>query len=246
MRNIKLLIEYDGTNYSGWQIQKNANTIQAELLKAIRKITGENVNLNGSGRTDAGVHAKGQVANFMTNSQIVQDRYADAINSKLPKDIVIKSSCEVPLDFHSRFNAKGKRYSYTIHNSMYPSAIGRDYAYHTRYCDKLDINKMIKASEHFIGTHDFAGFMSVGTSVEDTIRTIYSINILNNKDIIKVDYHGNGFLYNMVRIITGTLLYCGLSKIEMIHINEIINSKDRKRAGPTVPANGLCLEEVFY
>ncbi len=246
MRNIKLLIEYDGTNYSGWQIQKNANTIQEELLKAIYKITGENVNLNGSGRTDAGVHAKGQVANFMTNSQLTQDRYADAINSKLPEDIVIRNSCEVPLDFHSRYDAKGKRYSYTIYNSIHPNAIGRDYVYHIRHCDKLDINKMIKASEHFIGTHDFAGFMSVGTSVIDTVRTIHSINIHTNKDIIKIDYYGNGFLYNMVRIITGTLLYCGLSKIEISNIDEIINSKDRKRAGATVPAKGLCLEEVFY
>lgn len=246
MKNIKLLIEYDGTNYSGWQIQKNANTIQEELLKAIYKITGENVHLNGSGRTDGGVHAKGQVANFITNSQISDLRYADAINNKLPEDIVIKNSCKVPLDFHSRFDAKGKRYSYTIHNSMYPSAIGRNYAYHTRYCDKLDINKMNKAAESFIGTYDFSGFMSVGTTVEDTIRTIYSIDILTDKEMIKINYHGNGFLYNMVRIITGTLLYCGLSKIETKHMDEIINSRDRKRAGPTVPANGLCLEEVFY
>ncbi len=246
MRNIKLLIEYDGTNYSGWQIQKNANTIQEELLKAIYKITGENVYLNGSGRTDAGVHAKGQVANFLTNSQIAGERYADAINNALPEDIVIKNSCEVSPDFHSRFCAKGKRYSYTIYNSMYPNAIGKNYVYHTRYCDKLDINKMIKASEYFIGTHDFAGFMSVGTSVENTIRTIHSIDIHNDKDIIKIDYHGNGFLYNMVRIITGTLLYCGLEKIQIINMEEIINSKDRKRAGTTVPAKGLCLEEVFY
>ena len=246
MRNVKLLIEYDGTNYKGWQIQKNANTIQEELMKAIYKITGENVDINGSARTDAGVHAKGQVANFMTSSQIAEHRFADAINSALPEDIVIKSSCEVPKNFHSRFCAKGKRYSYTIHNSMYPKAIGRNYAYHTRYGDKLDINKMMEASHYFIGTHDFAGFMSAGSNVKDTVRTIYSINIHHDKDMIIIDYHGNGFLYNMVRIITGTLIYCGLSKIEMIHMGEIINSKDRKRAGATVPAKGLCLEEVFY
>lgn len=246
MRNIKLLIEYDGTNYKGWQIQKNANTIQEELIKAIYKITGENIDVNGSGRTDAGVHAKGQVANFITNSQIASHRFADAINSVLPEDIVIKNSCEVPADFHSRFYAKGKRYSYTIHNSMYPKAIGRNYAYHTRYCDKLDVNKMIEAAAYFIGTHDYAGFMSAGSSVKDTVRTIYSINIDSDNDTIKIDYHGNGFLYNMVRIITGTLLYCGLSKIEVIQMEELIKSKDRKRAGATVPAKGLCLEEVFY
>jgi tRNA pseudouridine38-40 synthase len=246
MRNIKLLIEYDGTNYKGWQIQKNAPSIQEEIVKAIYKITGESIDLNGSGRTDAGVHARGQVANFVTSSNIREDRFADALNSVLPEDIVIKRSEEVSLDFHARFSAKGKKYSYTLYNSKYPPAIGRNYVYHVRYCDKLDIEKMVEGSRYFIGTHDFAGFMSAGSNVKDTVRTIYSIDFHNEGSKIRIEYIGNGFLYNMVRIITGTLLYCGLSRIDVTKLDEIILSKDRVKAGITIPAKGLCLEEVYY
>ncbi len=246
MRNIKLIIEYDGTNYSGWQVQPNAPTIQGSIQNAIYKITGEELELNGSGRTDAGVHARGQVANFMTNSKIPSERFAFAINAMLQKDIVVKSSEEADMDFHARYSAKGKKYSYTIVNSRHPSAIMRDFAYNVCYCEKLDIEKLKSASQYFIGTHDFAGFMSAGSNVKDTIRTIYNIETVAEGDIIKIFYTGNGFLYNMVRIITGTLLYAAIGRIAVQDIPDIIKSKNRTLAGITAPPHGLYLEKVYY
>lgn len=246
MRNIKLVIEYEGTNYSGWQVQKNAASIQETIQNAIERITGHRPELTGSGRTDAGVHALGQVANFLTESRIPAERFAFALNAVLPQDIVIKSSSEADMDFHSRYSAVGKQYSYLILNSKQPTALYRSLAYHVSYCDKLDINKLEAASRHFIGTYDFSGFMSSGSSVKDTVRTIYDIKITQNDDFIKITYHGNGFLYNMVRIISGTLLYAAIGKIEPDHIQDIILSKDRTRAGITLPAHGLYLEKVFY
>lgn len=246
MRNIKLLIEYDGTNYSGWQIQPNASSIQQEIENAVLRITGQKCHLNGSGRTDAGVHARGQVANFKTESRVPAERFAYAINSMLPRDIVIKDSCEVDLDFHARFSAVGKKYSYQILNSQFPSALMRNYAYHINYGEKLDLGKMKAAASLFLGEHDFFGFMATGSKVKDTIRTIYEISIKNENDSIQILYHGNGFLYNMVRIITGTLLNAAIGKISVSDIPEIICSKDRSLAGITVPACGLYLEEVIY
>ncbi len=246
MRNIKIIIEYDGTDYSGWQIQKNAPSIQEEIQKAILKITKENVNLIGAGRTDARVHAREQVANFNTLSSIPQDRFAWALNSVLKDDIVIKSSNEVPIEFHSRYDAKSKDYSYTIHKGIFPPAIMRKYAYHVNYGRLLDLEKVKKAADYFIGTHDFKSFMASGSSVKDTIRTIYSIKIIEEGDFLKIFYHGNGFLYNMVRIITGTILYAGIGKIDPDYIPNIIKNGKREMAGATVPAHGLCLEKVYY
>lgn len=246
MRNIKLIIEYDGTNYSGWQVQENGPSIQAEIENALLIITGEKIRIIGSGRTDAGVHARGQTANFKTESKMPADRFSYALNGVMPKDIVIKESCEIPEDFHARYSAKGKKYSYLILNSKFPSALLRNYAYHINYCERLDISRMRKAAECFAGTHDFAGFMSAGSSVKDTIRTIYGITIGCSGELIKFTYEGNGFLYNMVRIITGTLVDVGIGKIKAEDIPEIIKSKDRKLAGATAPAHGLYLEEVYY
>ncbi|OGO77819.1 MAG: tRNA pseudouridine(38-40) synthase TruA [Clostridiales bacterium GWB2_37_7] len=246
MRNIKLIIEYDGTNYRGWQSQKNVSSIQETIQKAIEKITGSKPNLNGSGRTDAGVHAFGQVANFFTESKIPADRFTFALNAVLPKDIVIKASSEAEMDFHARYSAVGKRYSYLMLNSKQPTALYRNLAYHISYCDKLNIDQMRIASKYFVGTHDFSGFMATGSSVKDTIRTIYDIKITQNEDIIKLTYHGNGFLYNMVRIISGTLLYAGIGKIDSNELSDIIDSKDRTKAGLTLPAHGLYLEKVLY
>ncbi|MDF2891813.1 MAG: tRNA pseudouridine synthase [Clostridia bacterium] len=246
MRNIKLIIEYDGTNYCGWQTQKNANSIQETIQRAIEKITGTTPNLNGSGRTDAGVHALGQVANFMTESKIPAERFAYALNAVLPKDIIIKASSEADIDFHARYSAKGKQYSYLLLNSKQPTALYRTLAYHVSYGDKLDINEMVAASKGFVGTHDFYGFMSTGSSIKDTTKTIYDIKIEQKDDFIKLTYNGNGFLYNMVRIISGTLLYAGIGRIDANQIFEIIASKDRTRAGITLPAHGLYLEKVFY
>ena len=202
MKNIKLIIEYDGTNYSGWQIQNNAKTIQEEIQKAIYKITDEKVNLTGAGRTDAGVHAVGQVANFYTSSRIKGEQFAWALNSVLAKDIVIKDSMEVPMCFHSCYDAKSKIYGYTIYTGTFPSAIMRNYIYHLRYNRIFDIEKTKRAAGFFIGTHDFKGFMAADSNVKSTVRTIYDIKICENKDILEIIYHGNGFLYNMIRIIT--------------------------------------------
>lgn len=246
MRNIKLIIEYDGTNYCGWQVQENGPSIQAEVEKALFNLTGERIRINGSGRTDAGVHARGQVANFFTVSTIPQEKFVYALNGLLPRDIVIKDSREVPLDFHARYCAIGKKYSYLINNSKFPSALLRNYAYHITYCERLDIDRIEKAASAFIGTYDFSGFMSTGTKVYDTVRTIYELSIEKEKDLIRFNYKGNGFLYKMVRIITGTLLYAGIGKIDTDDIKGIIMSGNRDRAGLTAPACGLYLEEVYY
>lgn len=246
MRNIKLIIEYEGTNYCGWQSQKNANSIQETIQDAIEKITGSRPNLNGSGRTDAGVHAYGQVANFFTESRIPGEKFAFALNAVLPKDIVIKASYEAEMDFHARYSAKGKQYSYLLLNSKQPTAIYRNLAYHISYCDKLNIEQLEIASQHFIGTHDFSGFMATGSSIKSTVRTIYDINVIQNEDLIKITYYGNGFLYNMVRILSGTLLYASIGKINPLDIPEMIMSKDRSKVGITLPAHGLYLEKVLY
>jgi tRNA pseudouridine38-40 synthase len=246
MRNIKLIIEYDGTNYCGWQVQENGPSIQEEIEKALKVITGETIRINGSGRTDSGVHAKGQAANFTTDSTIPQEKFACALNGLLPRDITIKESKEMPIDFHARYNAVGKRYSYLIINSKFPSALLRNYAYHINYCERLDIDRIEKAAQYFIGTYDFSGFMAAGSKVANTVRTIYELSVKKEKDLICFNYKGNGFLYNMVRIITGTLIYTGIGKIDPEDIKGIILSKDRKRAGITVPAHGLYLDEVYY
>jgi tRNA pseudouridine38-40 synthase len=246
MRNIKLIIEYDGTNYSGWQIQENGPSIQGSLEKTLLAITGEKIRINGAGRTDKGVHARGQVANFITASSIPPERFIYALNGQLPEDIVIKDSREVPLDFHARHSAIGKRYSYLINNSKFPSALLRKYAYHVKYCERLDIDRVEKAAEAFLGTYDFSAFMATGSVTSSTIRTIHEISIEKEKDLIRFIYKGSGFLYNMVRIITGTLLYAGIGKIDPNDIKDIIMSKHRDRAGITAPACGLYLDEVYY
>lgn len=244
MRNIKLVIEYDGTNYAGWQRQNNALSIQQVVEGAIAKLTQESVEVIGSSRTDAGVHAKGFVGNFHTKSRIPADRFKVAINSKLPSDIVIVKSEEVDESFHARFNSKGKKYSYTILNRYDPPAIGRNYMYH--YRSTLDVDAMIDGAVNFIGTHDFEAFRSLGSSIKTTIRTITAIDVNKNGDIITIEICGDGFLYNMVRIISGTLLNVGCGKIKPSEISDIIESKRRERAGSVLPARGLCLEEVYY
>ena len=246
MRNIKLTIEYDGTNYQGWQKQKSidAKTIQGTLEKAISLLTNEEIKVQGSSRTDAGVHAKGFVANFKTTTNIPEFKYREAINFRLPKDIAIIKSEEVEEDFNARYNAKGKTYSYTILNrEIYPS-IGRQYIYHVKR--SLNVEAMKEACKHFIGTKDFISFMSSGSSVKTTIRTIEDLHIEKNNDIIKIYVTGDGFLYNMVRIIVGTLIMVGRDSIKPEDVKDIIESKDRRKAGICVPAQGLTLEKVFY
>ena len=244
MRNIKLTIEYDGKKFGGWQKQPTKLNIQGEIEKAIKEITGEDVTLNASGRTDSGVHSLGQVANFKTNSNIEIEKIAIAINSKLKKSIVIKKAEEVDQNFHARYNCKGKKYRYIINNSQQGTAIYRDLEYHIP--QKLDIEKMKQAIKHFEGEHDFKGFKASGTSNKSSIRTIYKAEVKQEGERIIIELTGNGFMYNMVRIISGTLVEVGLGKIKPEEIPNIIQSKDRNKAGKTLPAHGLYLAEVYY
>lgn len=244
MRNVKLIIEYDGTNYHGWQKQKNAITVQHTIERAIKGLTGETVDLTGSSRTDFGVHALGQVANFMTTSGIPGDRFSYALNRMLPDDIVIKDSRDVSPDFHARFKSKGKKYRYVIYNSRFPSAIFKNRAYHVSY--ELDFESMQKAALYFLGTHDFSSFRASGSSVKTSVRTITEVLLQRDDEIIRFEISGDGFLYNMVRIIVGTLVEVGMGRINAEDIPDILKSLERKRAGRTAPAKGLYLVEVYY
>jgi tRNA pseudouridine38-40 synthase len=274
-RNIKLIIEYDGTAYHGWQSQENAVTVQDTVTAAVCRLTGESCTLTGSSRTDTGVHALGFVCNFFTDSSIPADKFAFALNTLLPDDIVVKRSEEAAADFHSRFSAKGKKYTYLIYNSTFPSALLRHRAYHVYY--PLDIDAMNEAAVHFTGTHDFYAFSASGGSVKTTVRTISEavVKDLSHRGsisgqceivpdkacdgdpvlrgisasggrLIEFSIKGDGFLYNMVRIITGTLVEVGFGKLKPEDIPGIIDSLDRRKAGRTAPAHGLYLSEVYY
>ena len=245
MRNIKLVIEYDGKEFNGWQKQPNKLNIQGTIERAIETITKEKVDLMASGRTDAGVHALGQVANFKTNSNIPIDKFAIAINSNLKKSIIIKSAEEVDEKFHSRLSCKKKTYRYIINNSKYGTAIYRNLE--TCIKEKLDIKKMKEAVKYFEGEHDFKAFKASGTSSKSSVRTIYKAEVIEKEnDRIYVELTGNGFLYNMVRIIVGTLVEVGIGKIQPEDIKKIIESKDRKNAGKTLPPQGVYLLRVEY
>lgn len=244
MRNIKLTIEYDGTAFSGWQSQNNARAVQDVVANAVRELTGEDCKLVGASRTDAGVHALGQTANFFTSSKIPADKFSYALNTVLPADVTIRSSEEADAGFHSRFSAKGKKYRYLMFNSRLPSALLRDRAYHVPL--PLNIDWMKDAAGCFLGKHDFSAFRATGSSVRTSERTITHISLVKNGELIEFEISGDGFLYNMVRIIAGTLVYVGLGKIKSSEIPLILESRDRERAGKTAPAQGLYLVEVFY
>ena len=244
MRNIKLTIEYDGKDFNGWQKQPTKLNVQGTIEQAIKQITGEDIELNASGRTDAGVHALGQVANFKTNSKIPIEKFAIAINSKLKRSIVIKKAEEVDERFHSRLSCKRKTYRYIINNSPEGTAIYRNLETHIP--QKLDAEKMKKAIKYFEGEHDFRAFKASGTSSKSSVRTIYEANVYQKNEKIMIELTGNGFLYNMVRIIAGTLVEVGLGKIEPEKITEIIQDGKRENAGKTLPPNGLYLVKVMY
>ena len=245
MRNIKLTIMYDGKDFNGWQKQPNKLNIQGTIEKVLSEMTGEEIELNASGRTDAGVHSFGQVANFKTNSKIPIDKFPIAINSKIKKSIVIINAEEVEERFHSRYNCKKKTYRYVIDNSEFPTPMYRYLEYHIP--NKLNIEAMKEAAKFFEGEHDFKAFKSSGTSSKSSVRTIYKAEVKkveNNR--IYIELTGNGFLYNMVRIISGTLVEVGLGKIKPEEIKTIIESKDRQKAGKTLPAHGLYLMNLNY
>ena len=244
MKNIKITIEYDGSRYCGWQMQKNEVTIQQKLEEALERLCGEKIQVIGSGRTDSGVHARGQVANFTTKSSIPPERFSYALNSLLPPDIRVIDSEEVSMDFHARFSAVAKTYRYSIVANRYGTAIGWQYYHHVPMA--LDLKAMEQAIRYFIGTHDFAAFMAAGSPVKSTVRTIYHAEMVKEQDIIHFFFTGNGFLYNMVRIMAGTLIDVGKGKIRSESIPDILASGDRVQAGPTAPPQGLTLEKVYY
>lgn len=230
--------------YHGWQVQKNAITVQQKVIEAIYNLTKEHVNLIGSSRTDEGVHAYGQVANFITNTNIPEERFAQALNTFLPSDIVVVKSEGVPLDFHARYDTKGKKYRYVIYNRRIRSALWKDRAYHVK--NEVDVDIMKEASKFLVGTHDFSSFRASGSSTKTSIRTIHNINVDRSGDLITIDVFGDGFLYNMVRIIAGTLVEMGVKRTKPCKMQDIVNAKDRKEAGKTAPPQGLYLMEVYY
>ena len=241
---ILLTVEYDGTNYSGWQRQKNAISVQQVLEEAIETATGTATVVVGAGRTDAGVHAFAQCAHFDTKTSIPPDKIAYALNLVLPRDIRIRESRKVSDHFHARKSARGKHYRYVIYQAPHDCAINRDFCCHIRY--GLNVEAMRQAAAYLKGTHDFASFCAAGSSVESTVRKISDLDIQQIGEHIYIDVKGNGFLYNMVRIIVGTLLEVGSGRRSALSVAQILQAKSRDAAGPTAPAKGLFLICVAY
>lgn len=244
MTNIKLIIEYNGLEYHGWQRQPNGLTIQEVLEESIKKITGETCVLTASGRTDAGVHAIAQTANFHTRTKIPPENIKKGLNAILPSDITIIDSCYVPVEFHARFNAKTKQYRYIILNRPYKSSFQYRYSWFIPYA--LDIEVMIKGMYYLKGEHDFSSFRASSCEANDAVRTINRLDVCKKDDTIIFDIEGNGFLKHMVRNIIGTLVDAGRGKIYYKDIKKILESKDRRNAGVTAPAHGLFLMGVKY
>ncbi len=245
MRNIKIVLEYEGTSYHGWQRQKNGVSIQQILEEKASIITGEGIKVTGSGRTDAGVHAIAQVVNFRTNSPIEVKKLKDGINSLLPRDIVIRSLADVDFSFHARKDAMSKIYLYQICNRRVRPVLERNFVW--AVYKPLDIESMRRAAEMLKGRHDFTSFSTVHTDVEEFTRTIMEIRIeADNEGMIRVFIEADGFLRYMVRTIVGTLVEIGRGKRSSSDIVPILNAKDRKQAGMTAPAKGLFLKEVKY
>lgn len=253
-RRILLRVAYDGTNYHGWQLQPNAATIEGELNRALSALTGEEIAVTGASRTDAGVHALGNVAVFDTTSRIPAEKFSYALNQRLPEDIVIQSSKQVADDFHPRHCDCRKTYEYDILNRTFPLPAYRNTAYFLY--GTLNIEAMRRACQAFLGEHDFASFCAAGAQVQTTVRTIYSLevecrplteaNVGSANQLLTIRVKGNGFLYNMVRIIAGTLVEVGRGHIKPEEVAGIIAAKDRAKAGPTAPARGLRLVEIEY
>lgn len=244
MKRVKLTIAYDGTNYCGWQIQPNGITIEEVINKALNKLTGENVVVIGASRTDSGVHAMGNVAVFDTETTIPADRIAMAVNRILPEDIVVVKSEEVVSDFHPRYCNCEKTYEYHIVNTRIPIPTKRLTNYFVSY--ELDIDKMREGAAYLVGEHDFASFCNIKTDVDSTVRTVKELEILKNGDEITIRISGNGFLYNMVRIIVGTLIRVGRGFYQPEQVKEILEAKNRKAAGVTAPPHALMLMEIRY
>ena len=245
-KNILLKIEYDGTNYSGWQTQNNALAIQDSVEAALSKLHGgSKIPIIGCSRTDAGVHALGYCGNFHTELSIPPEKFSYALNPILPNDIKIVESCQVPDDFHARFWVKSKTYQYKFYVSPFASPLLANRAWHMTH--QPDLEAMQEAANYYKGTHDFTSFMAAGGYPTTTVRTIFDAQVSRDAyGIYTFSVTGDGFLYNMVRIMAGTLVYAGLGKISPKYIPEIIEARDRKKAGITAPAQGLYLAQVNY
>ena len=243
-KRIKLTIAYDGTNYCGWQVQPNGITVEEVVNKALGKLTGEEIAVIGASRTDSGVHALGNVAVFDSATSIPPERIVMALNQRLPDDIVVVQSEEVAPDFHPRYCDCEKTYEYHIINTRTPIPTKRLTNYFVSY--DLDVSKMQQAADYLVGEHDFVSFCNVRTQVEDTVRTVTELEVLRQGEEITIRISGNGFLYNMVRIIVGTLIRVGRGFYTPENVKEILEAKDRKAAGVTAPAHGLMLVEIRY
>ena len=243
-KRILLTIEYDGSAYCGWQRQLNGPSVQQKVEEALFKVTGERVGITGASRTDAGVHALGQRAHFDMESAIPADKLPFALNTRLPRDIRVTAGQEVDEHFHARFDAAGKEYGYLIYNRRHPSALLRDLSAHVSV--PLDVEAMERACRHLPGTHDFAAFQAAGGTAKTTIRRIDSVSVGRQGDEIRLVIYGTAFLYNMVRIIAGTLIYVGQGRLPEDVFARAIETGDRLQLGPTAPPQGLCLNRVDY
>lgn len=239
MKRVMLTVAYDGTNYHGWQIQSNGETIEGVLNRCLSSLMGEKIEVSGASRTDSGVHAMGNLAVFDTESRIPADKISYALNQRLPEDIRIQKSQEVAADFHPRFCATRKTYEYRIYMAPFPMPLRRLYAHYTYV--PLDIERMNAGAAYLVGEHDFKSFCSVGAQVETTVRQVDEIRVEKQENEIVIRVAGRGFLYNMVRIIAGTLMEVGRGQLEPEDVQTILNQKDRQAAGPTAPACGLTL-----
>ncbi len=244
MRRVKLTVAYDGTDYCGWQIQNNGPTVEGELNRALSELTGERIVVIGASRTDAGVHGRGNVAVFDTDSPIPPDRIAYALNGKLPEDVVVVKSEEVRPDWHPRRCDSVKTYEYRILNQEMPDPVRRRDTWHVSF--PLDVDRMREAAEYLKGEHDFKSFCSAQSEVENTVRTIYELTIEREENLITITVRGNGFLYNMVRIIAGTLMGAGRGAYPPERVKEMLEAKEREKAGMTAPPQGLTLVGIEW
>lgn len=245
MRNIKLTIEYDGRRYLGWQrLGDSEKTIQGKIESTLSQMTDEKIEIIGSGRTDTGTHARGQVANFKTNSAMTRLEMRDFLNRYLPQDIVVTKVEEMPERFHARYNATGKKYSYYVWNGEVRTVFERHRSFY--YPQTLDLEKINQACQKLLGTHDFIGFSALKKSKKSTVRTIEELSVARVGDMLHFTFVGEGFLHKMVRILTGTLLEIGAGRMEIEQIDEIFEQKIRANAGETLPAHALFLDEVYY
>lgn len=244
MKRVKLVVAYDGTNYCGWQVQPNGITIEGVLNRALSDLLKEEIQVTGASRTDSGVHSLGNVAVFDTDTRIPAEKISYALNQRLPADVVVQDSCEVASDWHPRHCNSRKTYEYRILNRTFPMPTRRLDTYFVHYT--LDTERMQRAANLLEGTHDFKSFCSVNTAVENTVRTIYACNVKRDGELITISVTGSGFLYNMVRIIAGTLIQVGLGRMDPEQIPDILAAKNREAAGPTAPAHGLTMMGIVY